>query len=186
MLGNSLFHLSNVKSPSIASQKLKKSQLIKQTYTLTKSKRTLVGIKKQKVNKISMSLSPMLLVEFEKSMVNAGYTDRSKAIQAALHSFVDDYYWKGNDDDGDMSKKGAGVIILLYDNRIYNQDQKSVHVQHLYNDIISAATHVHLEQDICLESIMVRGQRNKIKELARELSQNRGIKSVKVHFMSLV
>ena len=93
MLGNSLFHLSNAKSPSIASQKLKKSQLIKQTYTLTKSKRTLVGTKKQKVNKISMSLSPMLLVEFEKSMVNAGYTDRSKAIQAALHSFVDDYYW---------------------------------------------------------------------------------------------
>jgi CopG family nickel-responsive transcriptional regulator len=140
---------------------------------------------KQKVNRISMSLPPKLLVEFEKSMGKAGFTDRSKAIQAALHSFVDDYYWKGND-DGDMSKKGAGVIILLYDNRIYNQDKKSVHVQHLYNDIISAATHVHLEQDICLESIMVRGQRNKIKELARELSQNRGIKSVKVHFMSLV
>ncbi|HEY6949304.1 MAG TPA: CopG family ribbon-helix-helix protein [Nitrososphaeraceae archaeon] len=154
---------------------------------MIKSKRTQVNTKKQKANKISMSLPPMLLVEFEKSMVNAGYTDRSKAIQAALHSFVDDYYWKGNDDDdGDMSKKGAGVIILLYDNRIYNQDKKSVHVQHLYNDIISAATHVHLEQDICLESIMVRGQRKKIKELARELSQNRGIKSVKVHFMSLV
>ncbi len=128
----------------------------------------------------------MLLVEFEKSMQNAGYTDRSKAIQAALHSFVDDYNWKGNDDNGNSGKDGAGVIILLYDNRIYSQDKQSVHVQHSYSDIISAATHVHLDHDICLESIMVRGQRKKIKELARKLSQNRGIKSVKVHFMSLV
>ncbi|MGI0022790.1 MAG: CopG family ribbon-helix-helix protein [Nitrososphaeraceae archaeon] len=153
---------------------------------MKKSKKTHVGNKKQKVNKISMSLPPMLLVEFEKSMQNAGYTDRSKSIQAALHSFVDDYYWKGNDDNGDSSTNGAGVIILLYDNRIYSHDKKSVHVQHSYSDIISAATHVHLEHDICLESILVRGQRKKIKELAMKLSQNRGIKSVKVHFMSIV
>lgn len=145
-----------------------------------------IGNKKERVNKISMSLPPTLLNEFEKSMQNAGYTDRSKAIQAALHSFVDDYYWKGNDNNGTNNTKGAGVIILLYDNRIYSQDKKSIHVQHLYSDIINAATHVHLEDDICLESIMVTGQRKKIKELASKLSHNRGIKNVKVHFMSLV
>lgn len=132
-----------------------------------------------------MSLPPMLLTEFEKSMQKAGYTDRSKAIQVALHSFVDDYYWEGNYNNG-KSSTGAGVIILLYDNRIYSQDKKSIHVQHSYNDIINAATHVHLENDICLESIMVSGPRKKIKELARKLSQNRGIKSVKVYFMSLI
>ena len=59
-----------------------------------------------------MSLPPRLLAEFEKSMQNAGYTDRSKAIQAALHSFVDGYYWKGNKDneidaaDGEADRTG--------------------------------------------------------------------------------
>jgi len=152
---------------------------------LIKSKKIQINKKKEKANKISMSLPPMLLMEFEKSMQNAGYTDRSKAIQAALHSFVDDYYWKENYHNDDNSPDGAGVIILLYDNNIYSQDKKSLHVQHSYSHIISASTHVHLEHDICLESIMVKGQRKKIKELATKLSQNRGIKSVKVHFMSL-
>jgi CopG family nickel-responsive transcriptional regulator len=142
---------------------------------------------KQKVNRISMSLPPKLLVEFEKSMGKAGFTDRSKAIQAALHSFVDEYHWRGNsNDDNNDSGIGAGVIILLYDNHIYSQDRKSVQVQHLYSDIISAAIHVHLQDDNCLESIMVRGERKKIRELTKKLSQNRGIKSIKVHFMSLV
>jgi metal-responsive CopG/Arc/MetJ family transcriptional regulator len=32
---------------------------------------------------------------------------------------------------------------------------------------------------------MVKGQIKKIKELAKDLSENRGIKSLKVHFISL-
>ena len=135
-----------------------------------------------------MSLPPRLLVEFEKSMEKAGFTDRSKAIQAALHSFVDEYHWKssGSNGNNDNSGTGAGVIILLYDNHIYSQDRKSVQVQHVYSDVISSATHVHLKDDNCLESIMVRGERKRIKELTKKLSENRGIKSIKVHFMSLI
>ncbi len=166
--------------------KTNKESIRQITCYLTKYKETQVENKKQKVNRITMSLPPTLLVEFEKSMQNAGYTDRSKAIQAAIHSFVDDHYWKGSDENDNGSREGAGVIILLYDNRIYSQDKKSVHVQHSYSDIISAATHVHLEHDICLESILVKGKRKKIRELASRLSQNRGIKSVKIHYMSLV
>jgi CopG family transcriptional regulator, nickel-responsive regulator len=138
------------------------------------------------VNRISMSLPPRLLVEFEKSMHNAGFTDRSKAIQAALHSFVDEHNWKSSSDDkNDNSEIGVGAIILLYDNHIYNQDRKSLQIQHLYSDVIRSATHVHLQDDNCLESIMVSGERKRIKELTKKLSENRGIKSIKVHFMSL-
>src|SRR5215467_10016780 len=45
------------------------------------------------VERISMSLRPKLLAEFDKSMIKAGFTDRSKAIQTALHSFVDEHNW---------------------------------------------------------------------------------------------
>jgi metal-responsive CopG/Arc/MetJ family transcriptional regulator len=86
-----------------------------------------------------MSLSPKLLAEFDKSMIKAGFTDRSKAIQTALHSFVDEHNWVD-----DLPKSGAGAIIMLYDNHVYNQDTKSTRIQHKYNDIISAATHLHL------------------------------------------
>jgi CopG family transcriptional regulator, nickel-responsive regulator len=142
-----------------------------------------ISHRKVQVKRISISLSPKLLAEFSKSMQKAGFTDRSKAIQAALYSFINEYDWKSINSN---NANGAGAIIILYDNHIYNQDTLSTQIQHEYKEIISAATHLHLEDDNCLEAIMVNGDIKRIKELASKLSENRGIKSVKVHFASLV
>jgi CopG family nickel-responsive transcriptional regulator len=137
--------------------------------------------KKTPLTRISISLPSDLLTKFDESMVRAGYTDRSKALQTAIHSLIDDYSWKTND-----NAEGAGAIIMMYDNHIYNQDKRSTQVQHKYADIISASTHVHLENDNCLETIMVKGDIKKIRNLAKHLSENRGIKSLKVNFISVM
>jgi CopG family nickel-responsive transcriptional regulator len=137
--------------------------------------------KKTPLTRISISLPSDLLTKFDESMVKAGYTDRSKALQTAIHSLIDDYSWKTND-----NAEGAGAIIMMYDNHIYNQDKRSTQVQHKYADIISASTHIHLENDNCLETIMVKGDIKKIRDLAKHLSENRGIKSLKVNFISVM
>jgi CopG family transcriptional regulator, nickel-responsive regulator len=82
-----------------------------------------------------MSLPSELLSEFDKSMTKVGFPDRSKAIQTALHLFIDDNEWKIENE-----RSGAGSITMLYNNQIFNQDTKSTITQHKYNDIISAAT----------------------------------------------
>jgi CopG family transcriptional regulator, nickel-responsive regulator len=137
--------------------------------------------KKTPLTRISISLPSDLLTRFDESMVRAGYTDRSKALQTAIHSLIDDYSWKTND-----NAEGAGAIIMMYDNHVYNQDKRSTQVQHKYADIISASTHIHLENDNCLETIMVKGDIKKIRDLAKHLSENRGIKSLKVNFISVM
>jgi CopG family transcriptional regulator, nickel-responsive regulator len=133
------------------------------------------------LTRISISLPSGLLTKFDESMVKAGYTDRSKALQTAIHSLIDDYSWKSDD-----STEGAGVIIMMYDNHAYNQDKKSTLTQHQYTDVISASTHVHLKNNNCLETIIVKGDIKKIRDLAKHLSENRGIKSLKVNFMSVM
>jgi CopG family transcriptional regulator, nickel-responsive regulator len=137
--------------------------------------------KKIPLTRISISLPSALLTKFDESMVRAGYTDRSKALQTAIHSLIDDYSWKTND-----NAEGAGAIIMMYNNHTYNQDKRSTQVQHKYADIISASTHIHLENDNCLETIMVKGDIKKIRNLAKHLSENRGIKSLKVNFISVM
>lgn len=126
-----------------------------------------------------MSLPSELLSEFDKSTAKAGFPDRSKAIQTALHLFIDENEWETEDEH-----LGAGSITMLYDNQIYNQDTKSTQTQHNYNDIISAATHIHLDNNNCLETIMVKGKIKIIKNLVKDLSENRGIKSLKVNFVN--
>lgn len=137
--------------------------------------------KNTSLSRVSISLPSDLLAKFDESMVKTGYTDRSKALQAAMHSLVDEYTWKS-----DEKTEGAGAIVMLYDNHIYNQDKKSVYTQHKYADIISASIHLHLANDNCLETIMVKGSIRRIRDLAKHISENRGIKSLKVNFVSTV
>ena len=61
-----------------------------------------------------------------------------------------------------------------------------MHLQHEFTDIISASTHVHLDHDNCLETVLVKGQIKRIKELVRVMSQNRGIKTLRLNFMTPV
>jgi CopG family nickel-responsive transcriptional regulator len=133
------------------------------------------------LSRITISLPSNLLVKFDECMSRAGYTDRSKALQTAIHSLIDDYSWKKTE-----KAKGAGTITMMYNNHIYNHDKKSLHTQHTYSDVVKASVHIHLENDICLEIILVKGDIKRIRELAKHLSENRGIKSLKVNFMSLV
>jgi CopG family transcriptional regulator, nickel-responsive regulator len=148
--------------------------------------------KKNKVRRISMSLPPNLLEEFNKAMEKTGFMDRSKAIQTAIYSFINENSWENSANTTtthsniDNEGNGAGAIILLYDNHIYNQNSVSTQIQHNYNDVISASTHLHLNDHICLESILVDGNANRIRELAKKLSKNRGIKSLKINFVSIV
>ncbi|MGN6821586.1 MAG: hypothetical protein ACTHJ7_02230 [Candidatus Nitrosocosmicus sp.] len=51
-------------------------------------------------------------------------------------------------------------------------------------DVIRVQQHIFINN--CLETIMVKGSIKKIKDLTKYLSQNRGIKNLKVHFFSLV
>jgi CopG family nickel-responsive transcriptional regulator len=134
------------------------------------------------VTRISLSLAPKLLEEFDISRVKAGYSDRSKAIQAALHMFVDENNWK----TGERTQSGAGAIVLMYDNHIYNQNREWLQKQHDYRDIINSSTHLHLNHEDCLETIMVKGRIKRIKDLVKLLTENRGIKSLKFHFVSLI
>jgi CopG family transcriptional regulator, nickel-responsive regulator len=71
---------------------------------------------------------------------------------------------------------------MLYDNHMFDQDTLSTQIQHRYSSIIGASTHIHLDADNCLETIMRKGE---IKQL-KSLSKNRGIKSIKINFVSLV
>lgn len=137
--------------------------------------------RKSYVKRISISLPPKLLSEFNAAMQIAGFSDRSKAIQTALHSFIDQYEWQKRE-----MENGAGTINMLYNNHMFDQDTLSTQIQHKYSGIISASTHIHLDADNCLETIMLKGEIRKMKELANSLSKNRGIKSIKINFVSIV
>jgi metal-responsive CopG/Arc/MetJ family transcriptional regulator len=64
------------------------------------------GNKKDQVARISISLSPTLLDQFDKSMNNAGFSDRSKAIQKALYEFINNNEWEQKE-----VQEGSALVV---------------------------------------------------------------------------
>jgi CopG family transcriptional regulator, nickel-responsive regulator len=137
---------------------------------------------KSHLRRISMSLPNTLLDQFDKSMKNAGFADRSKAIQSSLYEFIYNNEWKENQHD---DSNGAGVLVILYDNHLFGTDTGSIQNQHEYTDIIVSSTHLHLDQHNCLETIMLRGKIKRIKVFMKFISESRGIKSLKMHYVGI-
>ncbi|MEM2855710.1 MAG: nickel-responsive transcriptional regulator NikR [Candidatus Nitrosocaldaceae archaeon] len=135
---------------------------------------------KSNVVRISISLPENLLHNFDAVMKKIGYKDRSKAIQTAMIGFISENEWSNE------SSKGVGSIGLLYNPHSRNIEKSITLIQHNYNKIVTSTIHIHLDENNCLENIIVRGDVKSIKRLVKELSENKGIKSIKVNFVKVV
>jgi len=129
-----------------------------------------------KVSRISVSIDPSLLKEFDETINKIGY-NRSTAVQLAMRDFLTEHKWK--DLDGVL----AGVITLMYDHHIGGITEGLTHLQHDYTPIINSSTHVHLDHHNCLEILAVKGEASKIKELAEALEATRGVQQIRVSLM---
>jgi CopG family nickel-responsive transcriptional regulator len=129
-----------------------------------------------------MSLPSNLLNQFDKSMKNVGFADRSKAIQASLYEFIYNNEWKQAKNNNGY---GAGALVILYDNHLFGNDTGSIQNQHEYTDIIVSTTHLHLDHHNCLETIILKGKISRIKNFSKFISESRGIKSLKMHYVGM-
>lgn len=125
------------------------------------------------VARISISLPPSLLENFDQVTSNIGY-DRSKAIQQAMRDFITEYKWKY-----EPLTHLAGTITLIYSHQIQGLETELTTIQHHYTEAISSTTHIHLDH-YCLLVVVVNGPADKIKELASNLRSLRGIHQLKV------
>ncbi|MBS7643427.1 nickel-responsive transcriptional regulator NikR [Candidatus Bathyarchaeota archaeon] len=126
------------------------------------------------VSRISISLPPELLLEFDEMTKQIGY-DRSKAVQMAIRNYLTEYRWTSAE-----GETGSGAVIILYDHDTKDLEQELTDIQHRHQRIISSSMHIHLDEHNCLEIIATKGGIKEIKNLAQDLMTKRGVKQLKL------
>ena len=126
------------------------------------------------VIRFSVSVLPDLLEEFDETIYKLGY-NRSNAIQVAMRGFLTEHKWTV-----EQEGKVAGAITMIYDHHVRGLGETLTNIQHHYLEVISSTTHVHLDEDNCLEIIAVTGDISVIQNLAKKLMATRGIKQLKI------
>lgn len=115
-----------------------------------------------------------MLRSFDRSIGELGYANRSEAIRDLIRDhLIQKRVGKG---DGEV----VGVVSLVYDHRTHRLGDLLADMQHKAKIAINASLHIHLDENNCLEVIVIRGAAEKVHEVAGKLIATKGVENGKL------
>ena len=124
--------------------------------------------------RLSLSLPNGLAAELDRLVAEKGAASRSALVADLVRAEVVEH----------RSRRGkqeiAGTITLVYDHHARNLQAKLTDLQHDSEGLIVSVMHVHLGHHDCLETLVVRGPADRVRELADKLAAVRGVKHGKL------
>ena len=119
--------------------------------------------------RFSVSLEKELLTKFDKHIKEKNYPTRSKAIGDLIRENLVKREWiKG--------KEVVGAITLVYNHHKRELVNRLTDVQHDFHQVIISSQHVHLDEDNCVEIVVVKGKPTQVERLAYRLKSAKGVK----------
>ncbi len=119
--------------------------------------------------RFSVSVENELLEKFDRFCREEQIATRSEAVRQLIRDTLTRRAWVG------QSKEAAGTLTLVYDHHRAQLRDKLLALQHDNTAYVAATLHVHLEHNLCLEVIALRGPAGDLQKIA---SQLRGLKGI--------
>ncbi|WP_121743437.1 CopG family ribbon-helix-helix protein [Natronorubrum halophilum] len=129
----------------------------------------------QDVERMSVTLPPSLLAEFDDVVEMGQYDSRSEATRDALRAFVTEFTQQTG-----LSGTLSGSIVVLYEHDHSGVSDEMTELQHDFTETIIAVHHVHLSDHLCLESIAIDGTGERIEQLLSRIRPLKGVHQVKL------
>lgn len=130
--------------------------------------------------RIGISLPENLLGKFDDIIQQRGYSSRSEGVRDAIRSYIIDFEWMS---DGDGER--VGVITIMYDHSQRGVEDNLTEIQHEFGSIIQSSLHVHLDEETCLEAVVLRGGGKDVRRATERMMALKGVKNAKLTTTSL-
>jgi CopG family nickel-responsive transcriptional regulator len=121
------------------------------------------------IARFSVSLEADLLEQFDRFCTAGRFATRSEAIRQLLREKLTSAAWEAN------AATVAASLTLIYDHHRAKLTDKMIDIQHAHAEHVVSTMHVHLNHDLCMELIALRGPAGALQHLAAELSGLKGI-----------
>jgi CopG family nickel-responsive transcriptional regulator len=122
------------------------------------------------VERIGVSLEGQLLSDFDRFVANEGYGSRSEALRNLIREALTRRRWK-------TGGRVVGTITIVYRHEVGMVTHRLLHRQHEFLRFIRATAHTHLDDETCLEVLLVDGEAKRIGQLANSLKTVKGVLS---------
>ena len=125
------------------------------------------------VTRISVTLPRDLLLRFDSLIKSLGLRSRSKAVAEAIALYLAERAWLV--EEGDFQVIGSLTLIYKHDKAL----NEMMRVQHAFGGIIRSTSHVHIDDETCLEVLLISGPLSKVREMVKRFEAMRGVEAVR-------
>jgi len=122
------------------------------------------------LTRFGVSIDDELLSKFDQIIAGKGFTNRSEAIRYLIRDSLVQTEWES------ASQETIGTITLVYNSHTRELSDLLTQLQHRHYESIISTTHIHLDDENCLEVLIVRGRGQDIKKISDQLTSARGVK----------
>ena len=122
------------------------------------------------VTRVGVSFESELLDKFDTLIQKKGYTNRSEAIRDLVRKSLIESEIEA--ERGDV----IGTITIIYDHDIGDVTNRLLHLQHHHHSDISSTIHIHVDEHICLEVLVIQGKVKDVRNLADNIKAIKGVK----------
>ncbi|MEW6358579.1 MAG: nickel-responsive transcriptional regulator NikR [Planctomycetota bacterium] len=127
-----------------------------------------------KLLRFGVSMDEDLLSKFDKLISKRKYVNRSEAIRDLVRNVLIETEWEKG------SGRAVGAVTLVYDHEEMHVSDRLLHAQHEHTSSVVSSMHVHLDEDHCLEVVVLKGNSREIRHIADDLIGSRGVKHGKL------
>jgi len=125
------------------------------------------------VVRFSVSLGEELLKELDDYVKDNNFANRSLGLRYLIEKNIVEKKWHCNN-------IVAGAVVMIYDHHKKEIIARANDIQHDYFNVILSSQHYHLDHDMCMEIIAVKGKAKTLTELADKLISIKGIRHGKL------
>jgi len=132
------------------------------------------------MQRVTISLDDDLAARFDAIVRDRAYTSRSEAVRDLVRELVDKQR---------LAEGRGGMCVAslsyVYDHRTRSLAQRLLDIQHDHHTLVVATTHVILDHQSSLETVMLRGPTAAVDALADQIIAERGVRFGAVNVISV-
>lgn len=129
----------------------------------------------QDLMRFSVAMPESLLVEFDHLVARRGLAkNRSEVIRDLVRDALVE------SECATPGRLVMGTLTIVYNHHANDLQDKLHHIQHQYLDLIITSVHVHVDEDNCMEVIILKGETGVVQDVANMILGTKGVKTGKL------
>jgi CopG family transcriptional regulator, nickel-responsive regulator len=132
------------------------------------------------MDRFTISLDASLATAFDELIKERGYATRSEAVRDILRTHL-----QRSLEQRDAAGSCVASLSYVYNHHERELSERLASIQHDHHDLTISTMHVHLDHEQCLETVMLKGPVQQVREFAQEIIAERGVRHGQLNLISV-